>query len=103
MGKNIGKIIKQTKIWMTAASVIPVTALSGMFFLQFIGWTTTLEKLLTIGAIIMFFVASIWWWWAVNKIVEFANMMKKTDQNLQELKTDIASIKTDIKQSANLQ
>lgn len=98
MGNNLGKIIKQSKYWIVAASVLPLTALSGLFFLNFIGWTTFLEKLLTIGAISMIFIASIWWWWAIRKIVEFAEMMKKTDQNLQELKSTITEIRTDIKQ-----
>lgn len=98
MGNNLGKIIKQSTYWIVAASVLPLTALSGLFFINFIGWTSNLEKLLTIGAISMIFIASIWWWWAIRKIVEFAEMMKKTDQNLQDLKLSIVSIKKDLKQ-----
>lgn len=97
MNKNLGKIIKQSKYWMIAASVLPLTALSGLFFLQFIGWNTNLEKIVTLTATTMFFIATVWWWWAVNKIVEFANMMEKTEKNLQEVTKNILDIKIELK------
>lgn len=96
MKKDTRHIINQAKIWIVAASVLPLVALAGLYFSTFIGWITNLEKVLTIGATIMFAISVLWWWWAVYKIIEFANLLKNTDESLQEIKSNIKSIKKDI-------
>lgn len=93
---TLSNIIFQAKFWITLASILPLTALAGFYFIQTIGWITDLEKVLSVGAIAMFAIASAWWWWAVYTIIAFARVLNNTDSNLQEIKTNIKSIRQDL-------
>lgn len=84
--KFTGKILQQARYWMIAASMLPLTALSGLFFLEKVGWETNLEKSVTIIATSMFFIAVAWWWWAIKKIMQFAKMIEKTEQDFLDVK-----------------
>ena len=84
--KLTGKILQQGRYWMIAASVLPLTALGGLFFQEKIGWSTNIEKLLTIAATAMFFIAVVWWWWAIKKIMQFTKMIEKTEQDFLDVK-----------------
>ena len=92
-----GKIRQEARYWMIAASVLPLTALSGLFFLQYIGWATNLEKLLTIGATAMFFIAVVWWWWAIWTIAKVTDLLGKAMNGVSEVKDELMSLKKDIK------
>lgn len=97
MNKKIGKIILQAKLWIIAASVLPLSALSGLFFLHFVGFETYWEIFLTTGGILMFFISSLWWWWAIYKILDLHKSMNNTIDNFSEIKQIVIEIKEEIK------
>ena len=92
---ELHSVIKQSKIWIILASVLPLTALSGIFFLEFIGRDNLITISLVIGAVMMFLFAVIWWWWAIYTISKFAVNLSKTIEKFDDVKKDLKEIRKD--------
>ena len=91
------RALSQISIWAWAATVLPLVALAGLFFMEFIGLRSYYHVALTIGATVMFAVSVVWWWWALYTIAGVTNLLGKTSENLNEVTTEVKEIKKDIK------
>lgn len=94
---NSEKIKKEVRWWSYAAWTLPLTALAGLFFFQVLGWESLVDKFLAIGATVMFGIGVFWWWWAIYKIFNFADMMSKTADRLENMKNEFKRIKDNLK------
>ena len=91
------KALRQISIWAWAATVLPLVALAGLFFLEMIGMRTYYHVSLVIGCTIMFAISVFWWWWALYTIAGVTALLGKTSDNLNEVTTEVKEIKDDIK------
>ena len=92
------KALLQISIWAWAATILPIVALAGLFFLEFIGLRSYYHLTLTIGATIMFAVSVVWWWWALYTIAGVTSVLGKTSEKLDEVVDEVVDIKKDIKE-----
>ena len=92
------KRLREIKWWAWAATVLPIVALAGLFFLEVIGLDSYVNAALTIGAIFMFFVAVVWWWWAIWTIAKVTGILSRTIDKFDDVKEDLKSIKRIIKE-----
>lgn len=99
--KKSNKIIIETKLWKYAGWTIPFSALSFLFFLEFIGFEENYQKILLIGAMIFFIISVIWWWWAIEKIKQLSEMILSTGKDFKIIDTNIKEIKKDLKNDRN--
>lgn len=86
--------IKQIRIWAWAATVLPITALAGIFFTWKLTPSTWFEYALITGETVMFAVAVIWWWWAMFTMRNLVNQWDKTKDQVKDVSTDIKEIKS---------
>jgi len=91
------RALSQISIWAWAATVLPLVALAGLFFMEFIGLRSYYHVSLTIGATVMFAVSVVWWWWALYTIAGVTSLLGKTSENLNEVTTEVKEIKNEIK------
>lgn len=96
MSKKIKNIIIEARLWAFAAWTLPFVALGGLFFLKILGWESWYDKAVVIGGTAFFSIAVFWWWWAISKIGQLSSMILQTQDNVQEVKKEIKSIKTDL-------
>ena len=90
------KAIKDIKLWAWLATVLPITSLAGLFFLEFIGISSNIRLLLTLGATLMFLISVVWWWWAIYTIATIAKNLSTTIDRFDDVKKDLKSIKNDL-------
>ncbi len=86
--------IKQIRLWVWAAAVLPVTALAGIFFTWRFYDSTVFGYAMIIGETAMFFVAVIWWWWAMYILRNLVKHWDETRENVKDVLTDVKSIRT---------
>src|SRR6056300_1160411 len=91
------KKLSEIKLWAWAAAVLPITALAGLFFINFIGHDTYYQIALAIGATAMFFIAVIWWWWALWTMLQVTNILGSTIEKFDVVEKEIKEIKTEVK------
>lgn len=96
------KTLKQISLWLWTATVFPLTALAGLFFLKFIGAETLYTISLMIGATVMFSAAVIWWCWAIYTIAGITKSLDKTIDKFNDVKSDIVDIKKTVKDQSVL-
>jgi len=92
------KVLSQISIWAWAATILPIVALAGLFFLEFIGLRTYYHVTLVISATAMFAVSAVWWWWALYTIYRVTNILGKTSEKVETVVDEVKHIKKDIKQ-----
>lgn len=89
------KTEKQVQWWAYAAWTLPFVALSGLFFVEFLGFNYFYEKLLVIGAVIFFAISVFWWWWAIFKIARVSQIIISTSKKFEEVLDQLKSFKND--------
>lgn len=75
------KKLKEIRLWAWAAAVLPITALSGIFFIWVFGTKTLFDIAIVVGETTMFGIAVVWWWWAlytIKKVIEMWDEANKT-------------------------
>lgn len=87
------KTIRQIKIWSWAAAVLPITALSGLFFVWRFFDGSWLSTAFIIGETVMFAVAVIWWWWAMYTMRNLVKHWDETRDNVRGVVTDVREMK----------
>lgn len=87
------KTIRQIRIWAWAAAVLPITALSGIFFIWRFFDGTWLGIAMIIGETTMFLVAVIWWWWAMYVMRNLVNHWDETREKVHEVLHDVKGIR----------
>ena len=76
--------------------MLPLVALAGLFFLEFIGMRTYYHMTLTIGATAMFALSVVWWWWALYTIAKVTDTLRQTSEKLDTVVDEVVEIKKDI-------
>ena len=92
------RALSQISIWAWAATVLPLVALAGLFFLEFIGMRSYYHVTLTIGATLMFGISVVWWWWALYTIAGVTETLGKTSEKLDTVVEEVVDIKKDVKE-----
>jgi hypothetical protein len=96
--KNFHKTkLSEIKWWAWAATVLPLTALAGMFFIEYIGTDDWYHIALGIGAMVMFGIAVVWWWWALWTILQVTNVLGTTVKKFDVVDDEIKEIKREVK------
>lgn len=90
------RALSQISIWAWAATVLPIVALAGLFFLEFIGLRSYYHVSLTIGATVMFAVSVVWWWWALYTIAKVTDTLGQTSEKLNTVIVDVVEIKKEV-------
>ena len=90
------RALSQISIWAWAATVLPIVALAGLFFLEFIGLRSYYHVSLTIGATVMFAVSVIWWWWALYTIAGVTDTLGQTSKKLDTVVNEVVDIKKEV-------
>jgi hypothetical protein len=84
---------KEIKLWIIAASVIPIVALAGLFFVWAFGTKELLDTVMVVGSSTMFTIAVLWWWWAMQSIYKLISLWQNTEENVKDVKIGIREIK----------
>ena len=92
------RALSQISIWAWAATVLPLVALAGLFFLEFIGLRSYYHVTLTIGATVMFAISVVWWWWALYTIAGVTSTLGKTSEKLDVVVDEVVDIKKEVTQ-----
>jgi hypothetical protein len=87
------KALSQISIWAWAATILPLVALAGLFFLEMIGLRSYYHATLIVGATVMFAVSVVWWWWALYTIAGVTSLLGKTSEKLDTVVEEVTDIK----------
>lgn len=101
MSKNFDfkdKKIKEIRLWAWAAAVLPITALSGIFFIWVFGTKTLFDIAIIIGETTMFAIAVVWWWWALYTIKKVIEMWDEANKNVDIVVHDVHEVTEIIKE-----
>lgn len=91
---NFKQILKEIKIWTTAARILPLTALSFVIFEKLFGLDSLLDQTLVVISTIFFAVSAYWWWWTMGNI-------RKAMQHMSEAANDFSVIAKELKELNN--
>ena len=86
--------IRQIRIWAWLATVLPITALAGLFFIWRFAPETIIGYAFVTGEIIMFGVAVIWWWWAMYTMRNLVRQWDETRDKVKEVSADVKDIRS---------
>jgi hypothetical protein len=87
---------REVRWWAYAAWTAPFTALAGIFFLDQIGWSDGISRLVVIGGVIFFTAAVYWWWWAIFKLARISNLLLETAENLKKIGKEMRAVGKEI-------
>jgi hypothetical protein len=88
----------EVRWWAYAAWTIPFICLATIFFLDVIGWESTMHKVIITGGVLFFSIAVFWWWWAIFKLASIAKLMLNTANNLRDIGQELKSINKELHQ-----
>lgn len=86
--------IRQIRIWAWAATVLPITALAGIFFVYTYLDKTIFGQVLAYGQTVMFAVAVVWWWWAMYTMRNLVRHWDETRDKVKEVSVDVKEIRS---------
>ena len=89
--------LRQIRWWAWAASVLPLTALAGLFFIYEFGTDTWYSIAMVVGATTTFGFAVVWWWWALWTMAQLTGMFGKTLEKFIIVEDEIKEIKKEVK------
>ena len=95
------KTFRQIRLWTWAAAVLPITALAALVFVWHFFDNTILGYALIAGETLMFSIAVVWWWWAMYTMRNLVRHWDSTRNNVEEVLSDIKSIRKVIEESSN--
>jgi hypothetical protein len=87
------KTLKEIHAWAWLASVLPITALAGLFFIWALGSDTWLQIAMVVGATSMFVIAVAWWWWALYVFRTLIQHWDYTKDNVAQVSKELKEIK----------
>ena len=90
------KALSQISIWAWAATILPLVALAGLFFLEMIGLRSYYHATLIVGATVMFAISVVWWWWALYTIAGVTSVLGKTSDKLDIVVEEVVDIKKEV-------
>ena len=86
--------IRQIRFWAWAATVLPITALAGLFFIWRFSPQSILGYAFIVGEVVMFAVAVVWWWWAMYTMRNLVRHWDDTRDKVKEVSQDVKSIRS---------
>jgi protein-S-isoprenylcysteine O-methyltransferase Ste14 len=87
------KTIKQIRLWVWAAAVLPITGLAGIFFVWNFGTNHWISIAMIVGETIMFAGAVIWWWWSMFTMRNIVEHWGDTKDKVQNVLTEVKEIR----------
>lgn len=91
------RTLKEIKLWAGAATVLPLTALAGIFFAWVIGTDSLLDLTITVGGTVMFAVATAWWWWAIHTMRKLVAQWDTTKVKVTQVLDEVTEIRAIVK------
>jgi len=91
------KTIKQLRLWVWAATVLPLSALAAMFFIWVYDLSHWINVVMVTGSTMMFVIAVSWWWWAIRVVRCLLDLWTDTGQGLKEVTDTVREIRTIIR------
>lgn len=98
IGETNLKILRQINLWAWLACVLPLTALSGLWFSWSYGSQTILNIIMVVGGTTMFVIAVVWWWWALNVMKHLLSHWELAGNGIKEISVQVKEIKTIVKE-----
>lgn len=89
--------IKQAKLWLKLARILPLTALSVFIVPYVIGWDSTTDKIVCVIIISFLVICFLWWFWAVDKILMLLNIYQRSEDLAEKVNKEINVLKKIIK------
>jgi len=83
-------------LWRWAGFVLPFTALGVIIMTHYFDWDNLVQSTFMAIIIIMATVMVGWWWWALTAIHRVLSIMVNTEENLVEVKKEIAVIREEL-------
>ena len=96
MKKFHTRALSQISIWAWAATVLPLVALGGLFFLEMIGIHSFYHISIVIGATAMFGISVVWWWWALYTIAGVTKVLGQTSEKFEQVSQEVKEIKKEV-------
>lgn len=88
------KTTQEVKYWSYAAWTLPFVALFILGAEYVLGFgEDVLKDSLIITGVTFFTISVYWWWWALNKIRDMIHELSKTQQKIEEVKSEIINTK----------
>ena len=87
------KRVKQIKLWAWAASILPITALSAIFFVWYLGVDTWFNIVMVIILTGVFTTGILWWWWTLHVLKSLFDHWDETGIKVRTVLDDIREIK----------
>lgn len=87
------KTITQIRLWAWAATVLPITALAGIFFVWKFFDGSLFSWAMIVGETAMFSIAVIWWWWAMYVMRNLVKHWDETKENVKEVLRDVKDMR----------
>lgn len=97
------KKLKEIRLWAWAAAVLPITALSGIFFIWTFGTKTLFDIAIVVGETTMFGIAVVWWWWALYTIKKVIKMWDDANRNVTIVVHDVHEVTEILKETILLE
>ncbi len=86
--------LREIKWWAWAATVLPITSLSGIFFVWVFGTASLFDLTMIISGTTMVGMSISWWWWAIYTIARVIKNQAYVINELAEVSTDIRDVKS---------
>lgn len=93
------KALTEIKLWVWLAAILPITGLSGVFFLWIFGCNNLINILMVVGSTTMFGFAAVWWWWIIYTIARILKQEKTAMETLSNTVTGIREIRSLVKET----
>ena len=87
----------QIRWWVYAAWTLPLTALAGLVFLHFFGWSNAYDYAVVIGSVTFFSISVFWWWWAIFKIKMLVELLGSVGDRIDVVREHVLGIRKDLK------
>jgi len=91
------KTIKEIRLWIWAAVVLPLSSLAAMFFVWVYGLDHWINIIMITGSTTMFVIAVAWWWWAIHVFKRLLDLWENTGTGLRDVSSDVKDIRSMVK------
>lgn len=91
------KAKQEAQYWLWAALTLPFIALAILTFEYYLGWDSFYAKSLVIVSVVFFSISVYWWYWALNKLIVLLDGFNKTNQNFEDIKSELRQTREAIK------
>jgi len=90
--------LRQIKIWIWLAAILPMVSLAGLFLVWQYFDNTFVSGLIISGEIIICTLAIVWWWWAMYTMRNLVRQWDKTNIKVSEVLDEIKGIRVSVRE-----